>query len=131
MHVVGDVGGGAAGGEVGVVAQDHAHALGRYGIDRHVLLGENAEGDFIEADLGQRGGVAIAALRVEIDRIHQLLDGALTVADDMRRFAAGGGDQLVADHQHAEIVAGQVALDHDVAAEAACEFVASGRLVPC
>jgi hypothetical protein len=29
VHVVGHVGGGAAGGQVGVVAQDHALALGR------------------------------------------------------------------------------------------------------
>src|SRR5690606_650277 len=106
-----------------------AHALGRYGIDRHFLLAQNAEGDLVETDLGQRGRVAIAALRVEVDRIHQLLDGVLTVADDIGRFAAGGGDQLVADHQHAEIVAGQVALDHDVLAEAARELVASGYLL--
>ena len=118
MHVVGDVGGGAAGGKVGVVAQHDAGTARRDGIGLIALLGEAGDGDFVKADLGQRGRVAVGAARVAVHDIDQLADGVRAVADDQRRVAAGGGDQLVADDQEAPVVAGQEFLDHDVVEEA-------------
>jgi hypothetical protein len=112
VHVVGHVGGGAAGGEVGVVAQDDALALGGHRIGRQVLRSQAGHGNVIEADLGERGGVAFATARVLVDLVHQLAHGVLAVAQHLGRFAAGGGHQLVAHHQQAEVVAGQEALDH-------------------
>ena len=112
VHAVGHVGGGAAGREVGVVAQDDALAGDRHRIRREVLRRQARLGDGVDADLGERGAVALAAARVLVDLGHQLAHGVLAVADDQRRIAPGGGHQLVAHHQQAEVVAGQVALDH-------------------
>ena len=117
MDVVGNVGGGAAGRQIGVVAQDDAFAARRDRVGLIALRGQAGQGDVVEADLGQRGGVAVAAARVEVDLVDQLAHGGDAVADHLRRIAAGGGDQFVAHHQQAEIVTGQVALDHDVVAE--------------
>ena len=117
MDVVGDVGGGAAGGQVGVVAQDDADATRWHCIGVIALLGEAGKGDFVEADLGQRGGMTVGAARVAVDDVHQLANGVRAVADDQRRVASGGGDQLVANDQQAPVVAGQEFLDHDVVAE--------------
>jgi hypothetical protein len=61
--------------------------------------------------------VAVAAARIAVHLVDQLADGVHAVADHMRRIAPGGGDQLVADHQQAEIVARHVALDHHVVAD--------------
>ncbi len=114
MHVVGHVGGGAAGAQVGVVAQQHALRPWP-GTDSGVrpCTSQPREGDVVEADLGQRGGVAFAAPRVCVDDVDQFAHGVHAVADHLRRVAPGGGHQLVAHHQQAEVVAGQELLDHD------------------
>jgi hypothetical protein len=117
MHVVGDVGGRAAGGQVGVVAQDHALAARRHRVGQITLLGQAGQRDVVEADLGQRGGMAVAAARVAVDLSTSWRPCAGAVADHDRRIAPGGGDQLVADNQQAEVIARQVALDQDVVAE--------------
>ena len=129
MHVVGDVGGGAAGRQVGVVAQDDADAARRHAVGRVTLFGQAGEGDLVEADLGQRRGVAIGAARVAIDDVDQFADGMCAVADDQRRVAPGSGDQLVADDQKAPVVAGQVFLDHDVVAELDGDAVSLAHLL--
>ena len=115
VHAVGHVSGGAAGGQVGVVAQHHALALGGHGIRGEVLGGQARLGDGVDADLGERGAVALATARVQVDLGHQFAHGVLAVADHQRRVAPGSGDQLVAHHQQAEVVAGQVFLDHHAA----------------
>jgi hypothetical protein len=107
MDVVGDVGGGAAGRQVGVVAQDDALASCRDRIGGQAVFRQAGEGDVVKADFGQRGGVAFAAPRVAVDQLDQLANAAHAVADDHRRFAPGGGDELVADDQHAVILAGR------------------------
>src|SRR5574343_1066985 len=117
MDVVGDVGGGAAGGQGGVVAQHDADAAAGHGIGVVTLFGQAGQGDLIETELGQRGGVAVRAARVAVDDVDQLANGVRAVTDDQRRVAAGGGDQLVADDQQTPVVAGQEALGHDVVAE--------------
>ena len=91
--------------------------LARHRVGVKALRGQAGEGDVVEADLGQRGGVAVAAARVAVDLVDQLAHGVHAVADHLRRFAAGGGDQLVADHQQAVVVAGQELLDHDLVAD--------------
>ena len=101
-----------------VIAQHHALAEGRHRIGVHPLLHQGAEGDVVEANLGQRGGVAVATARIAVDLFHQLAHGVLAVADHLWRFAPRGGDQLVAHHQQAVVVARQVALDQDIFAEA-------------
>ena len=101
VHVVGHVGGGAAGGEVGVVAQDDALAL-HSGTDSGVRPCWTArDGDVVEADLGQRGGVAVAATRGSLLTLSTSSDGQHAIAHDLRRVAAGGGHELVAHHQQA------------------------------
>ena len=72
MDVVGDVGGGAAGRQVGVVAQDDAAAARRHRVGFIALRGQAGQRDVVEADLGQRGRVAVAAARIEVDPVHQL-----------------------------------------------------------
>ena len=58
--------------------------------------------------------MARAAARVFIDLLHQFFHAVHAVAHDARGIAAGGGHQLVADHQQTKVVAGQVALYQDV-----------------
>ena len=112
VHVVGDVGGGAAGAEVGVVAQDHALALGRHGVGLEALVRQAASAMSSMRILRERRGMAVAAARVGVDLLDQLAHGVLAVADHLRRIAARRGDQPVADHQQAEVVAGKVFLHH-------------------
>ena len=119
MDVVGDVGGGAAGADrlallrrttrvplrrhrVGVVAL-HARGVARAMSSKRILVSEVAwpsprRGSLLTWSTSSRTVCSPSPMT-------------------MRRFAAGGGDQLVADHQQAEIVAGQVLLDHDVVAD--------------
>jgi hypothetical protein len=80
-------------------------------------LGQAGQGHLIEADFGQRGGVAFAAAGVAVDPLDQLANAVHAVADDQRRIAAGSGDQLVADDQQAVVVARQVTLDEHFVAD--------------
>src|SRR6218665_2892521 len=47
VHVVGHVGGAAAGREVGVVAQGHAAAFGRHGVGAQTLAGQADRSDVV------------------------------------------------------------------------------------
>ena len=67
VHVVGHVGGGAAGAQVGVVAQHHALALGRHVVGRQALQAQPRRRRCRRAGSRQRGGVAVAAARVGVD----------------------------------------------------------------
>ena len=106
MHIVGHVGGDAAGAQVGVVAQNHAAALGGNGLGRHVLGFEPHHGNVVDADFGQRSGMAFAAFGVLIDQIHQLLHGVQAVADHLRRITPRRRHDCAAHHQQAEVAAG-------------------------
>jgi hypothetical protein len=112
VHVVGDIGGAAAGAQVGVVAQHHAPALGRHRAGLQALHPQPVDGDLVQADACQRGGMAVAAARVRVDRSTSSL--TLSTPSPMtcggsRRAAA---TELPAHHQQPEITAGQVLLDH-------------------
>ena len=113
VDFVGHVGGAAAGREVGVVAQHDALAQHRHRFGGQVLLAQAVERNVVEPDLGQRRGMAIAALGVLVDDLDQFAHGVRSVADHQRRIAARGGHQLVTDHQEAVVDAGQEALDQD------------------
>ncbi len=116
VHVVGDVGGGAAGGQIGVVAQQHALAERRHAAGIHALFGQARQRDVIEADAGQRSCMATAAARIGVDNVDQLAHRVRAVADDQRRVAPGRCHQFVADDQQAKIVARHIALHQDVVA---------------
>jgi hypothetical protein len=60
--------------------------------------------------------MAAATAWVAVDQVDQLAHRVLAIADHLRWVAAGRGHQLVADHQQAEIVAGEIALDDDFVA---------------
>ena len=115
VYAVRHVGGGAAGGQVGVVAQDDALALGGHRIGRQLLRLQTCLGNGVDADLGQRRAMALAAARVLVDLGHQLAHRVLAVADDQWRIAPRGGDQAVAHHQQTKIVTGQESLHHHTA----------------
>ena len=106
VDFVGHVGGGAAGGQVGVVAKDHAAALGGDRLGLQVLCMQAADGDVVKTDFRQRGGMAFTPARVGVDLVDQLSHRVLAVAHHQRRLAACGGHQLFAHHQQAVIVAG-------------------------
>ena len=80
----------------------------RHGVGGQALQAQDGRWHVVEADLGQRGGMAIAAPGIAVDLVDELANVADAVADDQRRVTAGGGDQLVADHQQPVIVAGKV-----------------------
>ena len=60
----------------------------------------------VEPDLAEHRGVVVAAARIAIDFVDQLANRRAAVADDVRRLAAGGGDQPVADDQQPIVGAG-------------------------
>ena len=87
---VGDVDGGAAGGEVGGLAQEDRLALGRR-CRAVAARGEQAVGGVVELEAGEHVLVAGAAAGVLVHLGDQLGDGGAAVADDvagMRRAAA-------------------------------------------
>jgi hypothetical protein len=85
MHVVGHVGGGAAGRQVGVVAQDDALAFGRHRIRFQILQRQAGQRDIVETDLGQRGRVARCR---DADDVDQFAHRVLAIAHHLRRVAA-------------------------------------------
>ena len=117
MNVVGDVGGGAAGREIGVVAQDDALAACRDRICGQAVFRESGEGDVVKANPGQAGGVAFTAFRIAVDQFDELANAAHAVADDRRRFTPRGGDELVADDEDAVILAWQESFDEHTVAD--------------
>ena len=110
---VGDIGRGAAGGQIGGGAQvDHATLFRhRVGVDlgaRHHHLGLR-----IEFEPGQHLFVADAAARILVHDIDQLANAVLAVADDMARRAARGGDEFAVDDEQTMVVAFQIRFDDD------------------
>ena len=72
MDIVGNVGCGATGTEVGVVAQDNLHAFRRYAFQCVIDFGQGCQGQVIDLDLGQRAGMAITAQWIEVNLVDQL-----------------------------------------------------------
>ena len=58
VNVIGHVGGGAPGGQVGVVAQAHALALIRHRFSMQPLVGQARQGNVVKPDFRQGRGVA-------------------------------------------------------------------------
>ena len=128
VHVVGHVGGRAAGGQVGVVAQVDALALGGHGVGAKALAGQAGVGNLVKTNLGQRRGVAAAALGVEVDLVDQLRHGVHAVADHLGRVAPGRSHQLVAHHQQAKVVARHVAFHQDAVAKFGSHRIGGAQL---
>ena len=80
-----------AGGQVGVVAQDDPGAARRHGVGIVALLGQAGDSHVVEANLGQRSSMAIAAPGIAIDLVDELANVLDPIADDQRRVAGGGG----------------------------------------
>ena len=117
VHAVGDIGGGAAGGQIGVVAQGDALAFGGHGVGIKPLACQARQSNIVKSDFGQRGRMARAAARVFVDLFHHVTDGVLAITHHVGRFTISRRHQLVANHQQAKVVAGNVAFDQDVIAE--------------
>ena len=115
MHRVGDVGGSASRGQVGVAPQHHRPACGQHARRLEALLGENRESDGVQRDLRKRRGVVFAPARIEVHLGHQLLHRARTVAGDPGRMAQRCGHDTVAHHQQPVVVPGGEPLHHDAA----------------
>lgn len=114
MDEIGGVGGAAAGAQVGVATEQHDLAGGRDGGGGKSLAGEDCVGDLVERNLAQRRGVIFATAWVEIGFGDQFGNGAPTIPHDLRRFAAGGGDQLAVDDEDAIVGTGGELFDQDV-----------------
>ena len=112
VHFVGDIGGGAAGREVGVVAQHHPPALLGNRVGFEPLGVQPCNGNVVKADPRERGGMAGAATRIGVDLVDQLAHRVHAVTHHQRGLAAGGGHQAIAHHQQPVVVARQVLLDH-------------------
>ena len=113
MDPIGDVGRRAAGAQVRVAADEDLAAGGRNRIGREALFGQHRQGNAVDLDRAQDGGVAVAAARIAIDLVDQLPNGGSAVADDVGRLALGGRDHPLVDHQQAVVVARHEPLDHD------------------
>ena len=113
------VDGRAAGREVGGLAQQHRLVLLRHGVEGVALLGKAAHGLRVDVDLGELLLVTDAAARVAVERLDQLLDRALAVADDAARHAQGRRFELAVDDQQAMVEA----LDHLLHQHAVREFL--------
>ena len=110
MDVVGHIGRRAAGAQIGVVAQDDALAHGGDRVHAVILYGETGQRDVVEPYPRQRGGMPLAAARVAVHLGDEFAHRVDAIADHVRRFAAGRGDQPVADHEQAVIMARDEAL---------------------
>ena len=112
MNHVGDVGGGAAGREVGGRAQVHDRPLRRHRLGRESGALEHLLRLRIELQAREHLLVADAAARVQVHDVDELRDGVLAVADHVPGRTPGRGDELAVHHQQAVIVALEEAL-HD------------------
>ena len=83
----------------------------RHRLGREPLIGQHRQGDRVELDLAQHGGVVLAAAGIGVDLLDQLGHAVDAVADDLSRLAAGGGHHPIAHHQQAIVVAGGELLD--------------------
>jgi hypothetical protein len=73
--------------------------------------------------------VPLGAPRVAVDLLDQRGDGPAAVADDLRRLAARGGDDPVADDQQAVVVARGEPLDQDCSTPPASPLVGGQDLL--
>ena len=67
--------------------------------------------------------MSIATSRVGIDLIHQMSNGMDTITDHLRGVTPGGCNQLIADHQHAVVMAGDVTLNQDIFTDFSCNRI--------
>ena len=114
MHVVG-----AVDRDVAVALDQHlAAGFGhRAGVQALALEQQPDHRLALQADRLEREFLGLAAARVGVELgVDQLLHAGAAVAGDPQRLAARGGDHLAGDDQHAVLVAGNVALDDDLAA---------------
>lgn len=116
MEGVGDVLEDAAGVQVGGAPHGQVFAAGQHVVVAIAGGPQGALGLVVERDAAfpAGGGLAPAALRLD-----QLADAVPTVADHRGGTTDGGGHHLVADHQHAQVVAGVVALQQHARIEMA------------
>ena len=61
--------------------------------------------------------MAFATAWIAVDPVDELAHGMLTISDDHRRFAAGGGNQFVTNHQNAVVLTGQETFDQHFVAD--------------
>ena len=117
VHIVGDIGGRAAGGQVGVVAQIDALSLDGNRVGFKSLRSEAGSCNVVKTDFGEGRGVPATTAGVLVDLLHQLRDGVHAITHDLGRVTSGRRNQLVAHHQQTKIVAWHIALYQDVIAE--------------
>ena len=113
---VGHVDRGAAGREVGGLAQEHHLALRRHAAVVVALRLQQPVGGVVELEPGQHVLVAGAAAGVAVHLLDELGDRRAAVADDVAGHPAGGGDELAVDDQQPVVVALDHALDDDARA---------------
>ena len=112
---------GAVDRDVAVALDQHPLARWRHAVGREALALQVEQDHAVLAwvEAVERVVFGQAAARVVVDlRIDQLGHVQLAIAHHPGRLAARGGDQLAADHQHAVLVAADVALDDHLAAMA-------------
>jgi hypothetical protein len=73
--------------------------------------------------------VPLAPPGIAIDLLDQVRYAVAAVPDDSRRIAPCCGDQLVADYEHAIILARNIALDQNIGADFRCDCIC--RLYLC
>ncbi len=108
---VGDVDGGAAGGEVGGLAKVDRLALGGDGAVVVAFRGQEAVGGVVELEAGQHVLVARTPAGILVHLGDQFGDGRTAVADHVAGHAPGGGDELAVDHHQPVVIAEDHALD--------------------
>ena len=116
VNIVGDVGGGAACGKVGVVAQEDD--LRREGARFPRCSLACARVSSAAASMRMRVRAEpwpCAAAGVFVHHLHEVADIVPAVGHDLGRAALSGGDQLAAHDEQAEIAARKVLLDDDAA----------------
>ena len=97
---------------------------------RHALAFqfEDDLGAFFRRQRVERRIFAAAAARIGVDlAVDQFDDVRFAVAGDPQRFALGDGDHLLADHQDAVLVAGDVAFDEHAACCRPCGWPGGRR----
>src|SRR3990172_5330441 len=90
--------------------------VGRPGVELPALGPQQLFGGGVDLDLREHLLVADAPAGIRILDLHERADRALAIAVDAGRHALRDGGPVPADDQAAVVVAGDVALDHDVAA---------------
>ncbi len=123
MDLVGDVDGAAARAEVRVPAQENDLSRSWDGVDRHALRGQHLAADLVQAQLGERRGVILAAPRILVLDLDQFGDGVLAIAGHGGADAPGRRNQAATDDQQAEVAALDVALDQHFVLLGAGEIV--------